>query len=117
MLRTVTVNREVIVSGGSINSPQLLLLSGIGPKDHLNEIGIPVVHHLQGVGGNLQDHAAIGGLNYQVTKPHNYTTPDNFCFNNRKSINFKSLKEFAINHKGILYSAPIAEGMAFIKTK
>ncbi|XP_034185973.2 glucose dehydrogenase [FAD, quinone] [Osmia lignaria lignaria] len=117
MLRTVTVNREVIVSGGSINSPQLLLLSGIGPEDHLKEIEIPVVHHLPGVGNNLQDHAAIGGLNYQVTKPQNDTTIDNFCFNIRTTINLKSLKDFAINHKGTLYSTPISEGTGFIKTK
>lgn len=48
--------REVIISGGSINSPQLLKLSGVGPADELKEHGIPVVHHLPGVGENLQDH-------------------------------------------------------------
>jgi choline dehydrogenase len=48
--------REVIVSGGSINSPQLLMLSGIGPADHLRTHGIGVVHDLPGVGQNLQDH-------------------------------------------------------------
>ena len=117
LLRTVSVNREVIVSSGSINSPQLLMLSGIGPEDHLKEMGVPVVHHLPGVGDNLQDHVAIGGLTYQVTKPHNDTTTDSFTFNSRTSINFKSLKEFGMNHKGVLYSTPMAEGTAFIKTK
>ncbi|HVC02867.1 MAG TPA: choline dehydrogenase [Steroidobacteraceae bacterium] len=48
--------REVIVSGGPINSPQLLKLSGIGPATELAELGIPVVHDLPGVGENLQDH-------------------------------------------------------------
>jgi len=48
--------REAILSGGAINSPQLLLLSGIGPQDELKELGIPVAHHLPGVGKNLQDH-------------------------------------------------------------
>jgi len=48
--------REVILSGGPINSPQLLKLSGVGPADELKEHGIPVVHHLPGVGENLQDH-------------------------------------------------------------
>jgi len=47
---------EIILSGGAINSPQLLLLSGVGDADHLKETGIDVVHHLPGVGGNLQDH-------------------------------------------------------------
>jgi choline dehydrogenase len=48
--------REVIISGGAINSPQLLMLSGIGPADHLKSHGIPVVQDLPGVGQNLQDH-------------------------------------------------------------
>ncbi len=52
-------SREVILSGGSINSPQLLQLSGIGPKDLLTEHGIPPVHVNQSVGQNLQDHLAL----------------------------------------------------------
>jgi len=53
---TVTARREVILSGGPINSPQLLKLSGIGPGDELRAQGIGVHHHLPGVGENLQDH-------------------------------------------------------------
>jgi 4-pyridoxate dehydrogenase len=52
---TVEASREVILSGGSFNSPQLLMLSGIGPADHLREMGIPVFAALP-VGDNLQDH-------------------------------------------------------------
>jgi len=55
-IQKVFVNKEVILSGGSINSPQLLLLSGVGPANHLKEKGIKVIHNLQGVGKNLQDH-------------------------------------------------------------
>ncbi len=54
--RTVRAGREVIVSSGSINSPKLLKLSGVGPAAELTEHGIPVVHDLPGVGENLQDH-------------------------------------------------------------
>lgn len=52
----VAATEEVIVSGGAINSPQLLMLSGIGPADHLESMGIDVVADLPGVGKNLQDH-------------------------------------------------------------
>jgi choline dehydrogenase len=53
---TLRCSREVILCGGAINSPQLMLLSGIGPQEHLMAKGIAVRHHLPGVGQNLQDH-------------------------------------------------------------
>jgi choline dehydrogenase-like flavoprotein len=52
--------REVIVTGGAINSPQILMLSGIGPADHLREMGISVAVDRPGVGENLQDHLDTG---------------------------------------------------------
>jgi choline dehydrogenase len=52
----VQANREVILAGGPINSPQLLKLSGVGPAEELRSHGIPMVHELPGVGENLQDH-------------------------------------------------------------
>ncbi len=55
-LRQVRAAREVILSGGSINSVQLLKLSGIGPAQELSDLGIPVLADRPGVGGNLQDH-------------------------------------------------------------
>ena len=55
-LQEVRARREVIVSAGAFGSPQLLMLSGIGPAAHLQAHGIPVVHDLPGVGENLQDH-------------------------------------------------------------
>ncbi|MGZ3411976.1 MAG: GMC family oxidoreductase [Xanthobacteraceae bacterium] len=55
---TVRVTREVVLCGGSIASPHLLQLSGIGPADHLRALGVAVVHDLPGVGGNLSDHYA-----------------------------------------------------------
>jgi len=50
---------EVVLSAGAFGSPQLMMLSGIGPADHLREMGIPVVHDLPGVGGNLHDHPDV----------------------------------------------------------
>lgn len=55
---TVQAGREVIVSGGAINSPQLLQLSGIGPGGLLRDLGIGIEHELSGVGENLRDHYA-----------------------------------------------------------
>jgi choline dehydrogenase len=61
-LRTAHADREVILSGGAFNSPQLLLLSGVGPAAELQAMGIEVVHDAPGVGANLQDHASVAGL-------------------------------------------------------
>ncbi|KAK5638312.1 hypothetical protein RI129_012607 [Pyrocoelia pectoralis] len=57
--------KEVILSAGSVNSPQILMNSGIGPETHLKEMGIPVVKNLK-VGQNLQDHMLLTGLMYNV---------------------------------------------------
>jgi choline dehydrogenase len=54
--QTVKAAREVVLCGGAVNSPQLLMLSGIGPAAHLADMGIEVRHDLPGVGQNLQDH-------------------------------------------------------------
>ncbi len=64
---TVQVNahREVVLSAGAIGSPQLLQLSGIGPAALLNQIGVPLLHPLPGVGENLQDHLQIRSV-YKV---------------------------------------------------
>jgi len=58
-VQTIRADREVILSGGAINSPQLLQLSGIGAGDHLRQLGLQVVHELKGVGQNLSDHVAV----------------------------------------------------------
>lgn len=57
--RRAYASQEVILSGGAINSPQLLMLSGVGNADDLKKLGLPVVCHLPGVGQNLQDHLEI----------------------------------------------------------
>jgi len=64
----VFANNDVIVSGGPINSPQLLMLSGIGPADHIREMGITPTHDLPGVGQNLQDHIEIY-MQMECTRP------------------------------------------------
>lgn len=67
-LHTVTARREIVLSGGAINSPQILMLSGIGPGEHLKDNGIAVVHDLPGVGQNMQDHLQAR-LVYKCNEP------------------------------------------------
>ncbi|MGB7441308.1 MAG: choline dehydrogenase [Coleofasciculaceae cyanobacterium] len=101
----VQVRREVILCGGAINSPQLLMLSGIGSADQLQTLGIPVIKNLPGVGQNLQDHL-IAGVIYQCNQP---ITLD-------KAGNFKDLLQYLFRKRGLLTSN-IAEAGGFIKTK
>jgi choline dehydrogenase-like flavoprotein len=63
----VKATKEIILSAGSVNSPQILMLSGVGRADHLNSLGIPVLSDLK-VGDNLQDHIALGGMVFTVNK-------------------------------------------------
>ncbi|CAG5044162.1 unnamed protein product [Parnassius apollo] len=58
-MKVVGVNKEAILSAGTLNSPQLLLLSGIGPKETLEQFHIPIVQELRGVGQNLQNHVGV----------------------------------------------------------
>jgi len=64
---TINANKEVVLCGGTFNSPHLLLLSGIGDGEDLRKLEIPVTVNLQGVGKNLQDHFGIG-LEFKCTK-------------------------------------------------
>lgn len=67
-LKTAYARREVLLCAGAINSPQLLMLSGIGPAEHLSFLDIPVIADLPGVGQNLQDHLSVGVM-YQSIRP------------------------------------------------
>ena len=67
-LETVYANREVILCGGVINSPQLLQLSGIGNPELLEQFNLPVIADLRGVGENLQDHLEVY-VQYECTQP------------------------------------------------
>ena len=77
--KKILARKEVLLSGGAINSPQLLMLSGIGPADHLRQLGIKLHLDLSGVGQNLQDHPCFI-MKYVCTKPvtiHKVTNPVN----------------------------------------
>ncbi|MEO5620748.1 MAG: choline dehydrogenase [Cypionkella sp.] len=68
VLEVIRAGAEVIVSASSINSPKILMLSGIGPAAHLSEMGIPVIADRPGVGANLQDHLEIY-MQFQAKQP------------------------------------------------
>lgn len=74
---SATASREVIVAGGTYNSPQLLKLSGVGPKEELEQFDIPVVVDLPGVGTNLQDHYEI---NVQGKAPSDFSALNGCTF-------------------------------------
>ncbi|KAL3907101.1 MAG: hypothetical protein SGPRY_010299, partial [Prymnesium sp.] len=56
---TLAPGGEVLLCAGAVGSPQILMLSGVGPEAHLADLGIPVVQHMEGVGEGLQDHPAV----------------------------------------------------------
>lgn len=101
----VYAKREVILSAGAVNSPQLLMLSGIGPKEHLAEFGIPVIHHSPGVGQNLQDHICPGNLNFLINVKDTYML--------KRLVKPKPVLKWIIKGKGPLTSAGGVEGFAF----
>lgn len=106
--------KEVILSAGSIQSPQILMLSGVGPENHLKELDIQVIHHSPGVGENLQDHIASGGGSYLITNP---VSNESLSIIVPKMMQVDSIRNFAFNHRGPMYAMPACEIMAFINTK
>ena len=101
----VTAAREVILSAGAIGSPQLLLLSGLGPRAQLEALGVPVRADLPGVGENLQDHLAVI-LSYFCTQPVSLANAETL----------PNLLKFLLRGSGPLTSN-IAEAGAFVKSR
>jgi choline dehydrogenase len=97
--------REVILAAGAIGSPQILLLSGIGPPDHLREVGVEVRHELPGVGRNLQDHPFVSVLWELSQGPSLY-----------KADSPRHLAEWLLRRSGPLTST-LAEVFAFVRTR
>jgi choline dehydrogenase len=97
--------REIIVSAGAINSPQLLMLSGIGPADELREVGVEVRHDLPGVGRNLQDHPFVT-LMWEVSDTNTLYGADSP----------KHMLEWVLRRSGPLTSS-VAEVVAFVRTR
>jgi choline dehydrogenase-like flavoprotein len=101
----VRAEREVLLSAGAINSPQLLLLSGVGPAEQLRAAGVEVRHELPGVGRNLQDHPFVTML-WEVSDQRTLYGADKP----------KPLAEWLLRKSGPLTST-IAEVVAFTRTR
>jgi choline dehydrogenase len=98
-------DREIILSGGAVNSPQLLLLSGIGPVSELKALGIPIVFDLPGVGKNLQDHLQAGVV---------YSCKQKITLETAQSLG--NIFKYLTQKQGPLTSN-VAEAGGFIKTQ
>ncbi|KAK1982844.1 GMC oxidoreductase [Colletotrichum cereale] len=104
--RTVTTNKEVILAAGSIQSPTLLQVSGIGPEEVLSSLKIPVQIDLPGVGNNFQDHP-------MAQFPFEYSNSSLFTSHNLTGDAFEdALTTFTTNHTGPL-TAPLINTVAF----
>jgi choline dehydrogenase-like flavoprotein len=107
--QTIKARREVLLSAGAFGSPQLLMLSGIGPQEELKPQGITVLHELTGVGQNLQDHPDV------VLQ---YKSPDTSLMGISVSggINMGKAWLDYVRHRRGPFISNFAEGGAFLKT-
>jgi choline dehydrogenase-like flavoprotein len=107
-MQVVRAKKEVIVSGGAVNSPQLLMLSGIGPAQELLKHKIPVLQDLP-VGENLQDHVGLGGFTFLINKEVSLVQS--------RYENVPSVLRYAMLGNGPLTVLGGVEGLAFVNTK
>ncbi|XP_044581263.1 glucose dehydrogenase [FAD, quinone]-like [Cotesia glomerata] len=105
----VMAAKEVLLAAGSLNSPQILMLSGVGPKNHLENLGIKVLADLP-VGKNLQDHVSMAALTFLV----NDTVT---IVESRIATNFKDTFDYLAYGQGPFTAPSGAEALAFVNTK
>jgi choline dehydrogenase-like flavoprotein len=106
--KRATARRGVVVSSGALNTPRLLMLSGIGPAKHLKEMGIPVIADLPGVGQNLQEHFGTHLVNEVNTPTLNSES--------RGLHLIRHMADFLIRRRGILTTS-VGHAQAFLRTR
>lgn len=101
-------SKEVILSAGTLSSPKILMLSGVGDEQHLKNLGISPITDLKGVGQNLQDHLSFWGLTFTVN--------EDVTFHISKALSLGSILSYLKNGTGPISNLGGAEGIAYIKT-
>ncbi|XP_074042098.1 glucose dehydrogenase [FAD, quinone] [Leptinotarsa decemlineata] len=104
-LFSVRVKKEVILAAGALNSPQILLLSGIGPKTELDKVGIEQIHDLPGVGRNLRNHVTFY-MSFLLNK-----------LKNTNDLDWASALDYILNRKGPMSSTGMSQVTARINSK
>lgn len=102
----IRAKKEIILSAGSISSPQLLMLSGIGPRENLKQHNITVLKDLK-VGYNLQDHVTLNGLVFSI---------NDSTVNDRKLMNPTDILQYILKGRGPYTIPGGAEAFAFVRT-
>jgi choline dehydrogenase len=103
-MHSVYARKEVILSAGAINTPQLLLLSGVGPREDLEAVGIDVIVDLPGVGKNLQNHVG-GSVAFYMNESSSNT------------LTLESVKEFIQNRTGSMASTGVTQTTLLMTSK
>jgi choline dehydrogenase-like flavoprotein len=106
--RIAFARKEVILSAGAINSPQLLMLSGVGPKEHLTQMGIPVIQDLN-VGENMYEHYSYVGLMFLVNKTNSALKVNR--------LNLPVFLDWLNNGRGLLTLPGGVEGLGYVNSK
>ncbi|KAG8222609.1 hypothetical protein J437_LFUL002602 [Ladona fulva] len=103
-MKRVSAKKEVVLSAGAVGSPQLLLLSGVGPREHLEEMGIPVVLDSPGVGKNLHNHVSVG-VGFSINE------------SSYQTLNLEAVKMYTEEQKGPMASTGLTQNTAFLLSK
>ncbi|XP_029680093.1 glucose dehydrogenase [FAD, quinone]-like [Formica exsecta] len=106
--KKVICSKEVLLSAGTIDSAKLLMLSGIGPRDHLEELNIPVIQDSK-VGYNMYEHVGFLGLTFMVNR--------SVSLLQNKLLNPSVFLEYVLHKEGLMTIPGGAEALAFIRTK